>query len=725
MPLAIGSLLHDRYRILSILGQGGMGAVYCALDEHLGISVAVKENLFLSEEFSRQFKKEASILATLRHINLPHVSDYFICPGQGQYLVMDFIEGEDLRQRLQRQGVISEKEAILIGINICDALSHLHSHNPAIIHRDIKPGNIKITPEGQVVLVDFGLAKVMSDNQATSTGARATTPGYSPPEQYGSARTDPRSDIYSLGATLYAALTGVIPEDALIRLSGKTELTPIRNLRANLNPTLAQTIEKALSLSPEDRFQSAQDFRAVLIQAGKLNRLIHAQPTVTPPPPSQIPENSIPASFPINSVQPPVPVPEAELPVSKPIASRPRQKRLGYFLIPLFIPILVISYWFFVYQWDATPWFAFWSGSVLNGLPFSQFNSATPILTITSTPTIDSIPQPSTPTITPSPAVVVSSPTLTATSTPRPTPSPTISETPLPSVTPIGGGFSQIAFSSNRTGIMQIWLMNTEGRLIRQITNQPDGACQPAWSPDGNRLAFTSPCPGKNDTYPGSSIFIINVDGSGLIRLPSTPDGDFDPAWSPDGKKIAFTSLRGGKPSIYVYTFGSDTVQDISQQSRYPDRHPAWNPIGQQLAFIRTIVNGQVWLMTDNGQTQSQFSVSGNVDNLYPAWSPNGEILFYSQVRSPQGIPLLMGMRYEDRKTAREFRIPTNPQVDPGPIAEISVSPDGFWIVYESWPDGNNHDIYLATINGTNPRRLTSDPAFDFSPAWRPIQLQP
>lgn len=84
-----------------------------------------------------------------------------------------------------------------------------------------------------------------------------------------------------------------------------------------------------------------------------------------------------------------------------------------------------------------------------------------------------------------------------------------------------------------------------------------------------------------------------------------------------------------------------------------------------------------------------------------------------------------MGMRYEDRRTAREFRIPTNPQVDPGPIADISVSPDGFWIVYESWPDGVNHDIYLAAINGTNPRRLTSDPAFDFSPAWRPNIVQP
>ena len=217
MTLERGTLLHKRYRIVEILGQGGMGSVYRAVDENLGVDIALKENLFTTDEYARQFRLEAVILANLRHPNLPRVSDHFVVGEQGQYLVMDFIDGEDLRQRMERVGTITEEEAIMIGAAMCDALAYLHTRKPPILHRDIKPGNVKIAPEGHIFLVDFGLAKVVQGSQATTTGARAMTPGYSPPEQYGTARTDPRTDIYSLGATLYAALTSIIPEDGLAR----------------------------------------------------------------------------------------------------------------------------------------------------------------------------------------------------------------------------------------------------------------------------------------------------------------------------------------------------------------------------------------------------------------------------------------------------------------------------------------------------------------------------
>ena len=201
MTLTIGSLLNGRYKILEILGQGGMGSVYRAMDENLTVSVAVKENLFTTDDYSRQFRLEASILANVRNEHLPRVTDYFILGEDGQYLVMDFINGEDLRQRMEREGKIKDSDAVLIGAAVCEALTYLHSRSPSVLHRDIKPGNIKITPEGEIYLVDFGLAKLVHGSQTTTTGARAMTPGYSPPEQYGTARTDPRSDIYSLGAT--------------------------------------------------------------------------------------------------------------------------------------------------------------------------------------------------------------------------------------------------------------------------------------------------------------------------------------------------------------------------------------------------------------------------------------------------------------------------------------------------------------------------------------------
>ena len=181
MTLERGALLYDRYLILEILGQGGMGELYRAKDENLGLEVALKENLFTTDEYARQFKREAIILANLRHANLPRVSDHFVIDGQGQYLVMDYVEGEDLRELMDQFGVVSEEDVLKIGIALCDALTYMHTQNPPILHRDIKPGNVKITSSGQVYLVDFGLAKVAYSGQRTTTGARAMTPGYSPP----------------------------------------------------------------------------------------------------------------------------------------------------------------------------------------------------------------------------------------------------------------------------------------------------------------------------------------------------------------------------------------------------------------------------------------------------------------------------------------------------------------------------------------------------------------
>src|SRR3990172_12780095 len=130
MPLKPGDILRLRYRIENVLGQGGMGAVYRAYDINLAVAVAVKENLFITEEYARQFRREATILASLRHPNLPRVTDHFVVEGQGQYLVMDFIQGDDLRQRLERNGPVTEAESMAWFLEICEALAYLHSPPP-------------------------------------------------------------------------------------------------------------------------------------------------------------------------------------------------------------------------------------------------------------------------------------------------------------------------------------------------------------------------------------------------------------------------------------------------------------------------------------------------------------------------------------------------------------------------------------------------------------------
>src|SRR5258706_14426979 len=198
MTLQIGQVLARRYRIDSLLGQGGFRPVYKAWDLSLDRACAVKENLDTSEVARRQFTREATVLASLSHPNLPRVTDHFIIPGFGQYLVMDFVDGVDLGQLVRKEGPIVPERALKIIKQVADALDYLHSLKPPVLHRDIKPGNIKITPEGKAVLVDFGLVKMYGPQLETTMGARAVTPGYSPPEQYGQGTTDPRTDVYAL-----------------------------------------------------------------------------------------------------------------------------------------------------------------------------------------------------------------------------------------------------------------------------------------------------------------------------------------------------------------------------------------------------------------------------------------------------------------------------------------------------------------------------------------------
>lgn len=702
MPLPAGTLLNNRYRIVSILGQGGMGAVYRASDEHINIPVAVKENLFLTDEYTRQFQREARILASMRHPGLPHVADYFVIDGQGQYLVMDYIEGEDLRQRMERSGPLPERDAILIGISVLDGLYHLHTRTPPVIHRDIKPGNIKVTPEGSAVLVDFGLAKIMQPGQATQTGARAMTPGYSPPEQYGTSRTDARSDVYSLGATLYAALTGTIPEDGLNRMTGKAELTDIRSLRPKINRRLADIIERAMEVEPDDRFQTAEDFRKALIECGEMATYFRERPTLAPPPAEAAAGSQENERTPNDAAV----LRRVSRPSSR--SRKARQALLHNVVGVILFAAVILALIAIITRSDI-------SGTVRGyfGGPAATPSPATTATTELAENKTSVVVENTTPSPQPSAQATQSSLTLT----------PTI-EAPAPQPSPTAIGKSgEIAFASERTGMLQIWIVNAGNKQIRQVTNMQDGACQPTWSPDGNRIAFISPCSARKDIYAGAGMYVINVDGSSLTPLPASPEGDFDPAWSPDGKHIAFTSLRTGRPSIFLMDMDTLGVTEISQ-SLYADLEPAWSPNSHQIAFVRRIVYGQIWTMSEDGSQQEIFAPPGNVNNSNPSWSADGQVILYSQ-SSNESPPWLVGMRYEDRKKAREFRIPAGTTTDAGPIAGIAVSPDGYWIAYESWPNANNHDIYLMTANGANINRLTTDPGLDFGPAWRPVATKP
>jgi serine/threonine protein kinase len=699
MTLERGTLLHKRYRIVEILGQGGMGSVYRAVDENLGVEVAVKDNLFTTEEYARQFRLEAVILASLRHANLPRVTDHFVIGEQGQYLIMDYIEGEDLRQRMERQGTITEEESILVGAAMCDALQYLHTRKPIIVHRDVKPGNVKITPDGHVYLVDFGLAKLVRGNQATTTGARAMTPGYSPPEQYGTARTDPRSDIYSLGATLYAALTGVIPEDGLARAMDNVELTPLRKRNPRVSRRLAQVVEKAMSVRPDDRYQSADDFRRELLSSNIKTQKMDGEIVIEPPPQAPEPQED-------GDEKPQKPSHLQLLPPSHPpVAPASGGKRspgfwisFSFFLLTVLAALVaLIVFW--------TPISNAILGPAHSPTPVADLGTAATHTPLSASP--GTFTPTSRPTYTPLP---------TQTQTPAETLIPT--ETLTPTVTPQGGGGGQIVFVSDRAGAPQIFIMYADGSGQQQLTNLPDGACQPDWSPGGEQIVFISPCLERKDAYPGAHMFIMNADGSGIVPLPASEAGDYDPAWSPDGTRIAFTSTRNGYPQIYILNLGDNSVVQVEMDKEIQEaRQPAWSPTGTQILYtVRRVNVLQIWVMSDAGAGQTQLVRSGSdYFDFLPAWSPDGQTIIFTQSRGPLTIGWLMGLRYENRGTQDAARVSNGLYA-----IDVDFSHDGQWIIFET-SDGGKYDIAIMQAVGKGRILLTSDPANDFDPAWRPV----
>lgn len=673
MTLQEGTELYNRYVIEGVLAQGGMGAIYRGLDKNLGVRVAVKENLYSTRESVRQFQREATILAGLRHPNLPRVTDHFVIPDQGQYLVMDFIEGEDLKDRILEQGHLSEEESVKIGIGICNAVSYLHKQAAPIYHRDIKPSNIKINASGQVYLVDFGLAHIEESAPAYTAPSNALTPGYAPPEQY-NGKSDVRSDVYALGATLYAAMTGCTPEDALARKLGTNPLTPIQAHNNAISDATARVVERAMALAPSQRYQTADAFRKALLNAnpklaGQNHNHLKEEITLF------VTESALDAA----QVEGAASLESLEA-GALPVPAARRISNNGWMFIG-FGGILILLALFLLPRWGIFP------VAATEATHTPTHNSAT------ATPTLHATAE-----STQAPALI---PSITA--------SPTQTFTPEP--TRVGGGTGKVLFVSDRTGLPQLWLLEPNNVRPIKITNLEDGACQPDWSPDGKQIVFISPCQVKLDIYKGTGLFIINADGSALRPLLSVPGGDFDPDWSPDGKQIAFTSLRDGLRHIYLYNLENNTVTRLSSPSS-SDRRPAWSPDGHWIAFETTRQGvPQIWLMDRFGGSLREFSDYTKGAAASPNWSPNGEVIVFSQ-----GVqrPWLVAKRFNVEK-APEVRVS-----ETRPAWDAQYSHDGFWILFEHDKDGNL-DIYRMTVSGTELTALTSVSSDDFDPKWFPL----
>lgn len=647
-----------------MLGKGGMGAVYQAFDETLQIRVAVKENLNLNPEAERQFHREASLLAGLRHPNLPRVTDHF-SEEDRQYLVMDFIEGVDLHTRAKNQPP-SVEEVLRWAHALCDALAYLHTRTPPVIHRDVKPANVKLQPDGTILLVDFGLAKVFDQHQ-TTTGARGLTPGFSPPEQYGGSRTDARTDQYALAATIYALLTGRPPADSIERMLKKEDLLPAARLNPAVPAHVDAALTRALELEQGERFPDVATFQQALLGLA----------------------------------------PAATVRAGHLTASPPRSRR------------------------------RLWIGLGLGGLVLLLVaGGAGGLALLAGRGGLIPAAGPPTP---PAPTVAATLPLVVAPASETPQPSPTLEPTSTPTEPPTPtaaaglGRARSIAFVSDREDgrTLQIWVMNTDGSQPRQLTFGPGDKTQPRWSPDGNRLLYVAP--GGLDAQGndlGLDVWMIYPDGSGIQNVTVSPGQDLDPAWSADGQSIAFTSDRISQrkqvfimPSACLDSPGScpgPKPRNVSAGFAV-ESFPAWSPVGSQLGVIASIngAPGRIFIHDllepaagTPVPTPTRFDRRDSIigaDHL--RWSGDGLFFLYTWIQPRTNEIYLVTLAN-----------PASPQklTNSAGNKEPALSPDGTYIAFTSTRD-QNLEVYLMSAGGADEVNLTNLPtARDMQPDWQP-----
>jgi serine/threonine protein kinase len=287
--ITINTRLQERYAIVRQIGQGGMGTVYEALDTRLGCQVAIKQLTAPTAASIQSFEHEARLLARLRHPSLIRVTDYFT-DQQGLYLVMDFVPGLNLAEQLEANGrPFTVQQVMGWAERLLDVLSYLHGQSPPVIHRDIKPDNLKLTPAGEIILLDFGLAKGASGAQSDAPkSVFGYTAHYSPLEQIQGLGTEPRSDIYALGATLYHLLTNTVPPEVLARMAAlighqPDPLVPAHLSKPQVPAGISQAISGALAINKEERIASAAELKARLQAPPPFQQPAYVAPGYPPP----------------------------------------------------------------------------------------------------------------------------------------------------------------------------------------------------------------------------------------------------------------------------------------------------------------------------------------------------------------------------------------------------------------------------------------------------------
>ncbi len=657
----IGTKLGS-YEVLEAVGEGGMARIYRGFHQDLERQVAIKVvNWGLQEDpaFTERFRREAQAIASLRHPNIVQIFD-FGKHEHGYFMVMEFIEGGDVAQFLNRyrqDGTLPPPDEIVRIIKyIGQALDYAHAQD--VIHRDIKPSNIMLSGDGQPILTDFGLVMLPAQKSQVTLGNTFGTPHYVAPEQaISSAASVPASDIYSLGIILFEMVTGQLPFDDESPLSvALKHVSDPPPLPTSLNPDVPLEVEKvilkALAKDPNDRFGSASDFSLALEGAWSGN-----------PEPITLPSSSSSLPLPANVstvVARPRPITnkptlrsregvETYRPISPPRKTAPTPVNkinlpLAWLVGASFLgaSMVVAVLWFLgifnnlsIASGAVTPTTQAVALSGDNSAS-SDFSPPTSTATSTSLPTVTPTPTPA-PTDTPT-----SSPTVTPTATPVPTETPTPIPTPSPTNTPIPPTPTpvvviipatptpaeltreslrgKILFQTDRDGAASIYSMNPDGSNQTPLPSGGDSiyadllADLPV-SPNGSEYVVPRG-PGQLD------LWLVNRADGAELRITSTAGNEYDVAWSPVDQRIVYVTEERSPGDISLINLGGSAITQLTDTPAQMDRHPTWSPDGTQIAFWSTRGfrgNQQIWLL--DLQTNEVRSLSDNAFNdRNPVW---------------------------------------------------------------------------------------------------------
>ncbi|ABX07162.1 MAG TPA: hypothetical protein DEF47_14410 [Herpetosiphon sp.] len=645
--------MRERYRFVEQLGKGGFATVWLAYDQQIGGLCAVKQSIAAESEVVEMLEAEATILAGLAHPSLPRIRDHFVHEGRA-CVVMDYIEGVDLSVLLATEhDGIAPKRVVEWAQQLCTAVQYIHTLPQPVLHRDIKPSNIKLTPDGRLVLIDFGIAR---DLKVSSLGLRrAVTAGYSPPEQY-RGQTDARSDIYALTATIYALLTGRAPLAAPARLIGESLPAPSA-LRPSLPSALDQPLLRGLAIEPEARQQSAGQLALELMTAWR-------------------------------SVQPASPkLPNIR---TKPlIQARTWRHWLGLGLVgSLSLGGFSATIWSLLNQQNAAEASPNWQ----TYFPALLNNSAT------------------------------SAPLLTPTPAPTSTPAPTATPAPTSTIQPLIAGLTGYFFVGMREedGDYQIYRIPAMGGEPQQLTTLGSNYGGVV-SPDGRQIAFTSERDGREQVY------VMKVDGSDQRRVTNDPGRCEYPSWSPDGKQLAYAhrrldDLKENSSTIYIQALDQTEGQQLTKMW---GTMPTWGQQGIVFTsrdIVENIEQLGLAIIQPDGSGLKIINPTRDRDEHYAEWSPDGKSIAYVAGDSQRTITRQIWVMNADGSNPHPLTKGL------GGVTQPRWSPDGKWIVFlAKWgmPDDlqNNRprfNVWVVSTEGGPAKPFTISEANKFGLGWGP-----